>query len=294
MAYASARFGYQHPPPDSVRDSKRAAFVDDDDSAVLDPSILDADIMQSPNTAAHAFRKDSFAHAHGVLSPDSQPWDQQYGPGLSIEPASTGAPNPFHDDANAFMRQGSQHAAPYAQQPHPAAWTFDHGSGHCTPTTSNVDFMPPPPQFDASYQRTDSAHGSFSQTGPPQHFSVSHPDPSFIPAPQVQTPMSPHSHQDWMGMAQQEMEGRPSHKRMRPESPPRTLLDFQRRDGIRKKNGRIDIPQERNIQTIDDLIEKTSDEELLKELKQQKRLLRNREAAYVSPCFPKYVLTLTA
>lgn len=82
-----------------------------------------------------------------------------------------------------------------------------------------------------------------------------------------------------MGMAQQEMEGRPSSKRMRPSSPPRTMIDFQRRDGIRKKNGRIDIPHERNIQTIDELIEQTTDEDTLKELKQQKRLLRNREAA---------------
>lgn len=57
------------------------------------------------------------------------------------------------------------------------------------------------------------------------------------------------------------------------------MIDFQRRDGIRKKNGRIDIPHERNIQTIDELIEQTTDEDTLKELKQQKRLLRNREAA---------------
>ena len=86
-------------------------------------------------------------------------------------------------------------------------------------------------------------------------------------------------------MAQQEVECRPMSKRMRGASPPRTTVDYQRRDGIRKKNGRIDIPQERNIQTIDDLIEKTinedKDDDLLKELKQQKRLLRNREAAYV-------------
>ena len=61
------------------------------------------------------------------------------------------------------------------------------------------------------------------------------------------------------------------------------MVDLQRRDGIRKKNGRIDIPQERNIHTIDQLIETTKDEDMLKELKQQKRLLRNREAAYVSP-----------
>jgi hypothetical protein len=68
-------------------------------------------------------------------------------------------------------------------------------------------------------------------------------------------------------------------KRMRTGSPPRTSVDMQRRDGIRKKNGRIDIPQERNINTIDELIEQATDEEVLKELKQQKRLLRNREAA---------------
>ena len=85
-----------------------------------------------------------------------------------------------------------------------------------------------------------------------------------------------------MNMAQQEVEGRPMTKRMRPASPSaRTSVDIQRREGIRKKNGRIDIPHERNIQTIDELIESTADEDLLKELKQQKRLLRNREAAYV-------------
>lgn len=80
-------------------------------------------------------------------------------------------------------------------------------------------------------------------------------------------------------MAEREMEARPSHKRMRPNSPPRGMSDLQRRDGIRKKNGRIDIPQERNIQNIEELIEQASDDETLKELKQQKRLLRNREAA---------------
>ena len=93
--------------------------------------------------------------------------------------------------------------------------------------------------------------------------------------------MSPHSHQDWMGMAQQEMDNRPMPKRMRPNSPPVTMVDYARRDGIRKKNGRIDIPPERNIHTIDEMIDQTNDEDQLKELKQQKRLLRNREAAYV-------------
>ena len=52
-----------------------------------------------------------------------------------------------------------------------------------------------------------------------------------------------------------------------------------RRDGIRKKNARFEIPAERNLRTIDQLINQTSDEQELKELKQQKRLLRNRQAA---------------
>lgn len=80
-------------------------------------------------------------------------------------------------------------------------------------------------------------------------------------------------------MAQQEMDSRPMTKRMRASSPPVTMVDYARRDGIRKKNGRIEIPPERNIHTIDELIDQTTDEGLLKELKQQKRLLRNREAA---------------
>ena len=80
-------------------------------------------------------------------------------------------------------------------------------------------------------------------------------------------------------MAQHEAETVRMSKRMRSGSPPLTSVDMQRRDGIRKKNGRIDIPHERNIHTIDEMIEKASDEEVLKELKQQKRLLRNREAA---------------
>ncbi|KXT09377.1 hypothetical protein AC579_6423 [Pseudocercospora musae] len=271
----------------SALDNKRPAFIDDDDdAAVLDPSVLDADIMQSPN--ATAFRKDSFAASNGVLSPaDSQAWDHPYSAGLTLEPASAGASNPFHHDEPAvYMRpQSSQHPQAFAHHHPPPAWPFEHASGDCTPTTA-PDFMPPPGHFETNphhlHQRADSAHGAFTHPQPhPPHFSRPHPE-NFIPAPQVQTPMSPHSHQDWMGMAQQEMESRPSHKRMRPGSPARAVIDFHRRDGIRKKNGRIDIPQERNIQTIDDLIEKTTDEELLKELKQQKRLLRNREAALAS------------
>ncbi|KAI5294213.1 hypothetical protein KEM52_004463 [Ascosphaera acerosa] len=52
-----------------------------------------------------------------------------------------------------------------------------------------------------------------------------------------------------------------------------------RGDGIRKKNARFDIPAEVNLDTVDRLISQASDETHIKELKQQKRLLRNRQAA---------------
>ncbi|KAG5958173.1 hypothetical protein E4U58_005494 [Claviceps cyperi] len=50
-------------------------------------------------------------------------------------------------------------------------------------------------------------------------------------------------------------------------------------DGIRKKNARADIPAERNLNTIDSLISQSANDQEIKELKQQKRLLRNRQAA---------------
>ena len=67
-----------------------------------------------------------------------------------------------------------------------------------------------------------------------------------------------------------------------PESPrframsPQTVL---RSDGIRKKNARFEIPRERNLANIDALIMQSTDDQEKKELKQQKRLLRNRQAA---------------
>ncbi|KAL9048989.1 MAG: hypothetical protein Q9162_007444 [Coniocarpon cinnabarinum] len=52
-----------------------------------------------------------------------------------------------------------------------------------------------------------------------------------------------------------------------------------RPDGVRKKNAKFEIPDERNLDTLDALIKHASTDNELKELKMQKRLLRNREAA---------------
>lgn len=271
-----------HTQPHQQLDTKRPAYFEDD--IVLDPTILDSDIMEGPHHHDYPSRKESFANNSGVLSPaDSQAWDAHYPNGLPIDPASAGLPAHFHDDNNGFVRHHSISHVP-AYQHHPAGpgvWPMAHGSEHCPPA-GGVEMMPSSQAFEGVpyvHHRADSAHASFSHPPPPPPFNGPQVETGFIPAPQVQTPMSPQSHQDWMALAAQELEAGPGPKRLRTGSPPRTIIDMQRRDGIRKKNGRIDIPQERNIHTIDELIETTKDEELLKELKQQKRLLRNREAA---------------
>ncbi|EMC93581.1 hypothetical protein BAUCODRAFT_76038 [Baudoinia panamericana UAMH 10762] len=264
------------------------AYFDEDASGALDPAMLEAD-MQNPGSIP--FRKDSFANSNGVLSPaESHGWDQHYPSDLPIE-SSVAASYPYREQNNGFLRHDAprQHPHPsnFGKTPHGQSWGVEHPPGNCTPTVRTELMPPPPPVEEVSYHQPsgEAAHANYvpQRQGPhaPQHFHASYGEPGFLPAPQVQTPMSPHSHADWMGMAQQEMECRPLPKRMRPNSP-QTMVDIARRDGIRKRNGRIDIPSERNINTIDELIEKATDEDLIKELKQQKRLLRNREAALAS------------
>ena len=69
-------------------------------------------------------------------------------------------------------------------------------------------------------------------------------------------------------------------KRPQPTSPMiRSHNEMRRGDGIRKKNARFEIPAERNLNNIDQLIAQSTDEQEIRELKQQKRLLRNRQAA---------------
>lgn len=63
-----------------------------------------------------------------------------------------------------------------------------------------------------------------------------------------------------------------------------------RRDGVRKKNARFDIPDGHNVHTIDLLIAAAdpTNEDKIRTLKQEKRLLRNRQAALDSRCRKKH------
>jgi hypothetical protein len=176
---------------------------------------------------------------------------------------------PLYDSNSQFMRLDTSHAnAVYAQQ---AAWQMPRGSGSCTPT----------PVYDQYAQDYDaSSAGAFSggAVGPVSaiNFGQMSSYRSNVFGGPGSVAMSPQSSQGWVQPGDI-VDGRPaqSPSSFRPDS-----NMHLRRDGIRKKNARFEIPPERTLNNIDHLISQSTNEEEIKELKQQKRLLRNRQAAY--------------
>ncbi|KAF7671487.1 bzip transcription factor protein, partial [Alternaria burnsii] len=244
-------------------DRKPSAFSFDD-NATLDSSILDTPVLMSPTTSTQ-----------GIFSPDTSIWED-FSNGQFVDRTATSSVvntngnNPFFTEQsnNPFARLPPNQAATYGQQ----SWPVTDNSGSRTPTAPKPLNPFGPGDFGAApfvEQQQMPFHGL------PVHQNV-RPSAVFPSAPEQ--PMSPHTHSDWMAFNQQEMDARPGPKRMRPNTPPRSFSP--RRDGgIRKKNARFDIPAERTLVNIDNLIQSCTNEEDLKELKQQKRLLRNRQAA---------------
>ena len=90
--------------------------------------------------------------------------------------------------------------------------------------------------------------------------------------------MSPQSSQGGWGSTSSDGADQRADNRS-PFARPMSPMTVLRSDGIRKKNARFEIPKERNLANIDMMIMASTDEKEKKELKQQKRLLRNRQAA---------------
>jgi hypothetical protein len=214
----------------------------------------------------------------GIFSPDTSIWEdfsagQFVDRTASSSVVNTNGNNPFFTEQsnNPFARLPPNQAATYGQQ----TWPMTDNSGSRTPTASKPLNPFGPGDFGAPASFVPDAQMQYH--GLPINTNV-RPSAVFPSAPEQ--PMSPHTHSDWMAFNQQEMDQRPGPKRMRPNTPPRSFSP--RRDGgIRKKNARFDIPAERSLLNIDNLIQSCTNEDELKELKQQKRLLRNRQAAYV-------------
>ncbi|KAF5014434.1 hypothetical protein F66182_14588, partial [Fusarium sp. NRRL 66182] len=160
--------------------------------------------------------------------------------------------------------------AAYAQQ---SAWPMSRGSGSCTPTPVYDQFAQ---DYDASSAGAFSGGAVGGAVGPVSaiNFGQMSSYRSNIFGAPGSVAMSPQSSQGWMQTGEM-VDGRPA------RSPTyRTDSNMHlRRDGIRKKNARFEIPAERTLSNIDQLIAQSTNEDEIKELKQQKRLLRNRQAA---------------
>ncbi|KAH0595985.1 hypothetical protein MHUMG1_06535 [Metarhizium humberi] len=237
-------------------------FEEEDKSGVLDDGLIehstvDSGLELSPPMANS--RRESFAVGSTLFSPKTEDWqsvDMQSVPSNPFPDQNggnnvNGPPNPFiHPQGQVFSQHGTQ-------------WSMTNNSG---PENSMQQFNNVSTTFDSSnsvFQRPTQNHNPFHSTG--NMFASLHQGDQSIPT-------SPQK--EWMVPAQT------MNKKMQPGSPIiRSHNDLRRGDGIRKKNARFDIPAERNLSNIDSLISQSTDEQEIKELKQQKRLLRNRQAA---------------
>jgi hypothetical protein len=244
--------------PLTVDTNHAQKYYDEEASSVLDENVLDqggADSGLEMSPAMADSRRDSYAVSTGLFSPKSEDWQ-------SVEMQSVPSNNPFLDQHsnNPFMRMDQhQQSAAFNAQSH---WGSISTSGTATPVHA---FDGLPTEFDSSvFQQPHTMAVPTPFGGAGNQMSLFQ---SLGPSSNGSIPTSPQKEQS---MA----------KRNRPGSPMfRSHNELRRGDGIRKKNARFDIPAERNLSNIDYLISQSTDEQEIKELKQQKRLLRNRQAA---------------
>lgn len=286
MAYHGPRCELQFAPPEPEVHAKAGLYYDDRESSVLDGSILDPEATHTPHDLQ--FRRPSWVASNTVLTPArSHTWDTAHPGFMTVETVFNPPGAEDYSDRH-FAHHGAHaqaHAAPYGHAAPGQAWSHQQSQHQQHGSVPGMEYMPPHGRYDhhldhhrqLSQAEADEMHAHHHQGldayGPQQPAP-----PGYGPAHQIQTPVSPQHPHDWMHKAEQDVEDVRA-RRARVSSPPRTAVDLQRRDRIRKKNQRIEIPQERSIHNIDNLILQSTDEVLTRELKQQKRLLRNREAA---------------
>lgn len=225
----------------------------EENEGFLDESLLDSSLDMSPPTTDGS-RRESYT----VFSPKTQAWTPV---GLQHSHCHD---NPIIDiqENNNFMIN-QQCIMPIQQQ----QWTMDGitlDQGSSQLNESSVDIQT------VSFRPIQS-QTPFSNTG--SHVSLFSPSTAMHVAASLNSPQK-----SWT--AANEFGHRTS-KRIRMCSPDITLHSptVRKGDGIRKKNARFDIPAERTLINIDRLIADSLDDQEIKELKQQKRLLRNRQAA---------------
>lgn len=256
---------FYRPNPLTVDTNQAQKYFEEEDGSILDENILDhsaidSGLEMSPPMADS--RRDSFAVSSSLFSPKTEDWQ-------SVDMQSVPSNNPFLEPQNNNPFTRVDQSQGYGSQ---GQWSLGQASGACTPLQQydglaneydgNTSIFQRPMTMQTPFSNPSGQVTLFSAVGGPNNNNNS-------------IPTSPLK--GWMNS---ELKSQSMAKRMRPDSPTiRSHNELRRGDGIRKKNARFDIPAERNLNNIDHLISQSTDEQEIKELKQQKRLLRNRQAA---------------
>lgn len=260
---------YEYYPNDPWPVDSKSPFANQDEINVnnLDTKVTEAN--ESNLISPTDQRRDSLGPSvDTTTSPRDNMWEQYPHESVAQSRLPQQSSHDLFNGPNPFVRIDTSQAAAYAQQ---SAWSLTGTSGSCTPTSA----------FDTVSHDFTGASSTF-HNGSIDFTQVPYPSES---QPNSAIPMSPESSQGWMSATSSDA----AESRSRPvRSPPFRIgspsIHLQR-DGIRKKNARFEIPAERTLSNIDTLIKISTDEQEVKELKQQKRLLRNRQAAYVDTLF---------
>ena len=227
--------------------------------SVLDDQILDP---TSPGETHHHHRRDAFSHRDSIWSDFSHPVSNL----PSRHGSHTGHANAmFSSPANPFLPADPANRQSYTRNTQQSTWPGSKTSGSCTPIRVY--------DLDHGSSSFGGAVGQLNTHVPAMSYR---PDMPFAPPPAGTVAMSPQSSQGWMPASADMLDAsaQPTSPTYRHDSPLSA-----RRDGVRKKNARFEIPAERTLGNIDQLISQSTNEDEVKELKQQKRLLRNRQAA---------------
>ena len=273
----SGQFYSNEPPNPLHMQYWQKGQLDQEDESVLDDHILDSSTFDSA-TMDNMPRRQSFASNPSLLSPRQHNWpDFAYNndatPTASLNHHASLSLFPAHL-ANDFTSGIPQYPG-YGS--HMAAWNTQGSVG---PDTSNAaafsafnsdldDVKPEEPfNHDVAQPSHQNHYGGLPRHSAPEY----RPDAASAASPQWSTSSSDAVEKITRSVHVQS----PSFNHNAPQL---------RRDGVRKKNARFDIPDGHNVHTIDLLIAAAdpSNEEKIRTLKQEKRLLRNRQAAYDDP-----------
>lgn len=233
-------------------EESKATFVGDEH----DPALNDKVLESAPPAASSGpdSRRPSMLKLEDEFPPStasSQMWHDRPHDARPVRSFSQSHVPMMNGAGQPFMRMNDPAFAAPMQQPH--QWSVPH-SGASTPT----------PMYGQVYDM------SYAHAAPGF--------PAYAPDPTSAVSMSPQSSQGgWVSTTSSD--GTDQRGMISPTYRAPSPGTVVRPDGIRKKNARFEIPKERNLANIDAMIMASTDENEKKELKQQKRLLRNRQAA---------------